>query len=194
MRIVFLWFQVKTVFTISRNMWKHCCSWVRGAVVQKGGTVSVQCWQGLLCRRVARCLSSGDRGLLCRRVARCLSNVAHAYALYCVLKFTKQLLYALDVRGIKVRFLARARNFQSVYTASGAHPAPCLTKTADFPRVESVGWADHSSSSSSAEVKNAGNCKSTPHIYISQCEIWSLWGKNIDWNFLMTKWWGKYLT
>jgi hypothetical protein len=35
---------------------------VTGVIVQKNRTVSLQWWQGLSCRRIERCLSSGDRG------------------------------------------------------------------------------------------------------------------------------------
>jgi hypothetical protein len=153
MRIMFLWIQVTTVFTISRNTWKHFCSWVRGAVVQKDRTVFVQC-----------------RPRLC------------------------SLLRIKIHKTITLR-LGRPRNQSSISGKSaelpkGLHglwgsPSPLFNNNRGY----SAGWicelwADHSSSPSSAEVKNAGNCNSTLHVYIAQCEIWSLCVKNVDWNFI----------
>jgi len=65
---------VKTLLFCCAEEWHGVCPVLTGAVVQKGGTVSVQCWQGAVVQKGGTVSVQWWQGLLCRRVARCLSS------------------------------------------------------------------------------------------------------------------------
>jgi hypothetical protein len=81
--------------------------------------------------------------------------------------------YKLDGRGIRVRFLARARDFsllQSLNSKSDAHPASCTMDTSNI----SLGlkWPGRENGHSllyNAEVKNSGGIPPFLYVFVAWC-------------------------